>query len=216
MRIQLAARILMAIVSTSAAGGLRAEAAEPGSPPAIVESLNAVMLDVMKNAETLGYAGRRDKLMPALDAAYDVSFMAEKVVGRHWDKLSEDERKRWVALFREFLAANYAGRFDRHSGQSFETLGQEPSAFDTVLVKTRIVDPGGENVNLDYRLHETPAGWRIVDVYLKGTVSELALRRSDYTAVLERDGIEALATYLREKISALEAGKGDPVVPARE
>jgi phospholipid transport system substrate-binding protein len=131
MRIQLAARILMAIVSTSAAGGLRAEAAEPGSPTAIVESLNAVMLDVMKNAETLGYAGRRDKLMPALDAAYDVPFMAEKVVGRHWDKLSEDERQRWVALFREFLAANYAGRFNRHSGQSFETLRAARTSIST-------------------------------------------------------------------------------------
>jgi phospholipid transport system substrate-binding protein len=135
--------------------------------------------------------------------------MAEKVVGRHWATLSEGDRTRWVALFREFLAANYAGRFDRYSGQSFEDLGEEPSAFETVMVRTRLVNPGDENVDLNYRLHRTDAGWHIVDVVLKGTVSELALRRSDYTAVIDRSGFAALETYLREKIAALEAGKGD-------
>jgi phospholipid transport system substrate-binding protein len=179
----------------------------------VVHDLNAVLLDVMKNAESLGYAGRQTKIGPAVDKAFDIPFMAEKVIGRHWDKLTEAERPRWVALFREFLIANYAGRFNRYGGQTFEDLGEEPSAFDTVMVHTRLVDPGGENVDLNYRLHKIAPGWRIVDVVLKGTVSELALRRSDYTAVIDRDGFGALETYLREKIAALEAGKGDPVVP---
>jgi phospholipid transport system substrate-binding protein len=136
--------------------------------------------------------------------------MAEKVIGRHWEKLAEAERTRWVALFREFLVANYAGRFNRYSGQTFEDLGEEPSAFDTVMVRTRLVNPSDENVDLNYRLHKIEPGWRVVDVVLKGTVSELALRRSDYTAVIDRAGFEALGTYLREKIVALEAGKGEP------
>jgi len=177
---------------------------------AIVHDLNATLLDVMKNAETLGYAGRRDKIGPAVDRAFDIPFMAEKVIGGHWAKLPEADRTRWVALFREFLVANYAGRFNRYSGQSFEDLGEEPSAFDTVMVRTRLVNPADENVDLNYRLHKIEPGWRIVDVVLKGTVSELALRRSDYTAVIDRAGFAALETYLREKIAALEAGKGEP------
>jgi phospholipid transport system substrate-binding protein len=190
--------------------------AAPTDPAAIVEELNATLLDVMKNAEPLGYAGRRDKIAPAVDRAFDVPFMAEKVIGRHWAQLSDPERTRWVALFREFLAANWAGRFDRYSGQTFEALGAEPSAFDTMMVRTRLVNPGDENVDLNYRLHKIEPGWRVVDVVLKGTVSELALRRSDYTAVIDRAGFEALATYLREKIAALAAGKGEPPSSATE
>jgi phospholipid transport system substrate-binding protein len=192
------------------AGGMRPALAAPSEAAAIVHDLNAALLDVMKNAEALGYAGRRDKIGPAVARAFDIPFMAEKVIGRHWQKLSEAERPRWVALFREFLVANYAGRFNRYSGQTFEDLGEEPSAFDTVLVRTRLMNPGDENVDLNYRLHKIELGWRVVDVVLKGTVSELALRRSDYTAVIDRAGFAALETYLREKIAALEAGKGEP------
>jgi phospholipid transport system substrate-binding protein len=190
--------------------------AAPSGPTAVITELNATFLEVTKNATTLGYAGRREKVAPAIDRAFDVPFMAEKVLGKHWAKLSDAERARWVGLFRDFLTANYAGRLNRFSDQTFEILGEEPSAVDTVMVRGRVIDPGGENVDLDYRLHQTPAGWRIVDVYLKGTVSELALRRSDYTAVIERDGFEALATYLKEKMASLEAGKADSPTPAPE
>jgi phospholipid transport system substrate-binding protein len=202
-------RIVLALVGmvVMGAGPVRAELSAPAT---VVHDLNATLLDVMKNAETLGYAGRRDKIAPAVDRAFDVPFMAEKVIGGHWAKISEADRTRWVALFREFLAANYAGRFNRYSGQSFEDLDEEPSAFEPVMVRTRLVNPGDETVGLNNRMHEIEPGWRIVDVVLKGTVSELALRRSDYTAVIDRSGFEALATYLREKISALEAGKGEP------
>ena len=182
----------------------------------VAHDLNASLLDVMKNAKTLGYAGRVEKIGPIIDRAFDVPFMAEKVIGRHWDTLNEADRKRWVALFREFLIANYAGRFSDYSGQSFQDLGEEPSAFDTVLVRTRLLNPPEDNVDLSYRLHKTDTGWRVIDVMLKGTVSELALRRSDYTAVIDRDGFAALETYLREKIAALQAGKGEPIGAAKQ
>jgi phospholipid transport system substrate-binding protein len=104
------------------------------------------------------------------------------------------------------MVANYAGRFDRYSGQTFENHGTEAGAYDTIMVQTTLVSPDDENVDLNYRLRETDAGWRVVDIYLKGTVSELALRRSDYSAVMKRDGFAALASYLSGKIDALAAG----------
>ena len=181
----------------------------------VAHDLNASLLEVMKNAKTLGYAGRVEKIGPIIDRAFDVPFMAEKVIGRHWDTLNDADRRRWVALFREFLIANYAGRFNDYSGQSFLDVGEEPSAFDTVLVHTRLLNAPEENVDLNYRMHKTDAGWRVIDVLLKGTVSELALRRSDYTAVIDRDGFSALETYLREKIAGLQAGKGEPIGAAK-
>jgi phospholipid transport system substrate-binding protein len=202
-------RVLLTLVGLMAMGAGPARAAL-SEPAAVAHELNASLLEVMKNAKTLGYAGRQEKIGPVVDRAFDVPFMAEKVIGRHWQTLDDASRTRWVALFREFLIANYAGRFNDYSGQSFEDLGEEPSAFDTVLVHTRLLNAPEENVDLNYRMHKTAAGWRVVDVILKGTVSELALRRSDYTAVIERSGFSALETYLREKIGALAAGKGEP------
>ena len=186
-----------------------AMAAQAASGPSqVVSTLNGALLDVLKRAETLGYQGRYDRLRPVMTDVFDLDFMAEKSLGRHWKDLGEDDRKRWVALFRDFTVATYAANFDKYSGQSFELLGEEPGGNETILVKTRVVNPGGDNVELSYRLQQSAPSWRIVDVYLKGTVSELALRRSDYSSLIEREGFEALVTSLRNKITDLVAGRG--------
>ena len=114
-----------------------------------------------------------------------------------------------VQTFTRFSIANYAGRFDGYSGQSFETLEQVPSTHGTVLVKTLLNDPGGELVRLNYRLRPVDGGWRIIDVYLNGTVSELALRRSEYSSLIKRNGFKALLAALDERIDTLAATPAD-------
>ena len=178
--------------------------------PALVEPvrrLNAAMLDVAQHAEPLGYKGRFERLAPVVPAVFDVDFMAEKSIGRHWKTLSDADRTRWRDLFRDFMTANYAGNLDRNTGQRFELLGHEQAANATAIVRSKVIDPAGEDVELGYRVQQSGATWKIIDVYLKGTVSELALRRSDYTAVLERSGFEALATLIRTRIDDLAAGR---------
>ena len=174
----------------------------------VVDALDATLLDVLKNAATLGYAGRFQKLQPAVRTAFDLDFMAEKSVGKHWSGLSEADRTRWRAVFEEFMVATYAANFDHFSNQSFETLGEEAGGNDTTMVKTRVIDPASESVDLTYRLHQRDGAWKIIDVYLKGTVSELAMRRSDYSSVLERQGMDALVTTMKQRIADLATGKG--------
>jgi phospholipid transport system substrate-binding protein len=188
---------------------LLATAVTAADPPAtqVIARLNAALLDTLKNAEHLGYQGRFDKLAPVVPQAFDVEFMAEKSIGKYWKSLSDADKARWLALFKEFTVANYAGNLDKFTGQRFEMSGEEPDQNDTIVVHTKLINPGGEDVELNYRLHQTPAGPRIVDIYLKGTVSELALRRSDYTSVLERDGFDALVATIRTKIADLAAGR---------
>ena len=181
--------------------------AEERAATKVIARLNAALLDVLQHAETLGYQGRFEKLMPVVADTFDLAFMAEKSIGKHWKALSDDEKARWVTLFHEYTAATYAGNFDHFSGQRFEISGEEPSQNDTIVVHTTLVDPGGENTDLDYRLHQTPAGPKVIDIYLKGTVSQLALQRSDFTSVLERGGLDALATTIRAKIADLAAGR---------
>lgn len=198
---------LLLAASIWGAGLAMAEPSTESAPAeAVVEGLHATMLATLKGAGELDYAGRYAKLEPAIEAAFDLPFMAEKSVGSQWRKLSEEERAEWLDLFERNMVASYASRLDEFRGQQFELLGSEPGAHDTVAVRTRILDPGNEEVPLTYRLRETDAGWRIIDIYLKGTVSELAVRRSDYAAVLRSGGFPALKKSVAEKISEFEAG----------
>jgi phospholipid transport system substrate-binding protein len=181
-------------------------AAETVAAP-VVDAFHATLLGVMKEAKTLGYGGRAERLRPALVTAYDLPFMAEKTLGRHWDALSEEQRAAFRGAFERFTVANYASNFDDFSGQSFQTDGDEASIQDTRLVRTRLLRPHEEAVQLDYRLHKSGESWRIIDVYLDGTVSELARRRSEYSAVIKRDGFEGLLRTLEQKVAALEQKK---------
>ncbi len=183
-------------------------AAGESAPSRVVSRLNAGLLDVLTQAQKLGYEGRFQRLAPVVDESFDIGFMAEKSLGRHWKALGDADRARWVGVFREFTTANYAGNFDKYSGQRFDVLGEEPAQNETMVVRTLLVNPAGENVELNYRLHQVGTTWKIVDVFLKGTVSELALRRSDYASVLERDGFEVLVSTVRGKIADLAAGRG--------
>lgn len=205
-KLQLTVRaVALGLLAVLLAGA--AIAAEPSAPVQVIETMHAGMLDVMRSAATTTFDERATRLEPVIDTAYDLDFMGRKSLGKSFDGLSPDDQKRWLEIFHRFMIANYAGRFTSFSGQKFETLGEDPAAQETVLVRTRLVDPGKENVDLAYRLRQENGAWKIIDVYLKGTVSELALRRSDFTAILDREGFPALIANLDGKIGDLRAGK---------
>ena len=162
---------------------------------------------MMKEADGLGYAGRYERIEPAVSKLFDIGFMAKLSLGRQWNALSDDERRAWVQLFRRHMASTYAGRFTGWSGQTFETESIEDAASSTKKVHTVLRDPEGDDVELDYRLRKTKAGWRVIDIYLDGDVSELALRRSEYSSVLKNEGFESLQGSVEAKIRDWETGE---------
>lgn len=167
--------------------------------PVPIERFNATLLEIMKGSEQLGYAGRFAMVEPVLVETFDVPFMAAKSVGTTWRKLDADQRQRWVAAFQGYMVSNFADRFDEYTGQRLEVVGEKPASHDTRVVLTRIHRPGDESVELNYRMRETDAGWRVVDIYSGGSVSEIALRRSEYAAVLKQGGIDKLIASVTAK-----------------
>lgn len=183
-----------------------AEASPDAAATAAIETLHETLLGAMKDADALGFSGRLERIRPVLLDLYDFPFMAEKSAGLGWRDLDEAERARLVDAFSRLAIATYAARFDRYDGARFETLGVQPASHDTVLVKTRIVRGNGEAVALDYRMRAESGRWRIIDVFMNGTVSELALRRSQYSGLLKREGFDALLQAIEQKIAAQERG----------
>jgi phospholipid transport system substrate-binding protein len=208
-------RRLALLLALAALAGGAARAADPeiaAAPPPVaaaregIEELHATLLGVMKEADALGFQGRLERIRPVLLHLYDFAFMAEKSVGLGWRDLDESGRARLVDAFSRLAIATYAARFDGYDGARFETLGVQPASHDTVLVKTRIVRGSGETVALDYRMRAVEGSWRIIDVFMNGTVSELALRRAEYSGVLKRQGFDALLEAIEQKIAAQERG----------
>lgn len=197
-----AADAVAAIPSGSPAGGAAATEAV-STPDEVVEVFHVALIEMMKKSGEMSFDERVAYLMPVMDESFDLGFMSAKSVGRQWKELSAGEQAEWRQKFSELTVSNYAGRFVDYSGEMFSTVGNEPAARNTVMVLTRLDVPGDEAVDMNYRLRKSRDGWRIIDIYLKGTVSELALRRSEYSSTLKRDGFEKLAAAIEKKITEL-------------
>ena len=199
-------RQAIGFVLLTALAFLPAPAPAAESPSAVVRGFCAILLENMKNAEKLGIEGRYAALAPKIAADFDIPFMTRLTVGPDWATVAETERSRAQAAFARYVAATYAEEFDGYAGERFEVLDERPFAYG-VLVRSRIVKASGEPVGIDYLLRRSGDAWRIADVYLDGTISELATRRSDFAAVLRQRGIGGLIAALEAKAASLFSAK---------
>jgi phospholipid transport system substrate-binding protein len=163
-----------------------------------VQSFYDALTDSMKQGKQLGLKGRYDKLKPAVEQAYDLADMIKLVVGPSWSSLSADDQKALQDAFERMTIANYASNFDSYSGEKFVVEPAVQARGADKVVQSKLVT-GNQTIPFNYRLRQTPGGWKILDVYLNGSISELATRRSDFGATLSSGGAPALI----KKINAL-------------
>jgi len=188
------------------APGIAAPAVSATDPSTVVNSLNGNLLAIMQNAQKLGYKGRYAALEPVVRQVFDVPYMTRIAVGSGWSALSADQQAQLTDAFGKFITATYARRFDGYSGEKFVTDGARPLG-DSTLVTTRLIKSDGEPVVLNY-LTRQDAGqdgrWQVVDIYLTGTISEMATRRSEFASVFRRSGYDGLLQILQQKVSQIE------------
>ena len=179
--------------------------AASGNDPAakVVEKLHAELLVVMKQAKALGYKGRFQRLAPVVTSSYDLPFISKIVVGRYWSEFSPEQREQFVNTFTKLSIATYANQFNGYSGEHFKTISAEASARGRLLIKTVLIKSDGEEVALDYMLHQNEHHWQIINVIAQG-VSDLSLKRAQYTSYLKKEGFAALLQKLNEKIQSYE------------
>jgi phospholipid transport system substrate-binding protein len=196
---------LRSVAAFLALGGCPALAqdAAAGDATAQIHRFYDALQDAMKRAAKLGVRGRYDLLAPVIDATFDLPAMTRIAVGPKWTSIPPAEQKDLVDAFRRMTIANYASRFDGYSGERFEVDPKvEPRASGRV-VRTKIVPASGDPVTLDYLMRASGAAWKIVDVYLTGTISELATRRAEFASILDAGGAPALVTALRGQADRL-------------
>ncbi len=182
---------------TAAAAGARAV-----SPSEVVERLQGALLEVMKKSAQLDYADRYGKLAPIVKATHDLPAIARVAVGQYWDQLGVAQRE-FVDTFTRLSIAAYASQFSSFSGEQFKRLAEDRLDADTTLVRTLLIQPDGEDIHLDYMLRRSDGRWRIANITYEG-ISDLALKRAEYTSVIRRDGVAALLAKMQSQLTEYE------------
>lgn len=184
-------------------GNVRPAQASAESSRAVVEGFHTVLLAVMKEAKALNVKGRFDRLVPAVQEAFNLPLMVKVAAGIGWKSASESQRAEMVAAFTRMTAGTYASRFNGFSGQQFKTVAERPGPRNMILVETQIISPGGDPVALTYLTRKASDGWRIVDILLDGSISELAVRRSEYRQIVKSGGPQGLTSILNQTAEKL-------------
>lgn len=173
---------------------------------AVVTELHATLIDMMQNADTLGYPGRYARIEPMVGLRFDTPLIVKVILSRNWNPLSDADKTTFIDLFRQLSAATYASRFDAWNGQEFVETGREILSAGRVLIKTELRRPVEAPVKLDYLMHQDAEGaWRIISVIANG-VNDLSLKRAEYSAVIKERGFTGLLEDIRKKISDMESG----------
>jgi phospholipid transport system substrate-binding protein len=181
----------------------------PGSaavsnPGDSVRSFYNVLLGNMQQGRMLGESGRYTRLAPVVGRTFDIPLMTRLAVGPAWETLPPAEQQRLQAAFAHYVTATYADQFDSYSGQQLQVTGERPSGTNT-MVQTKIVKSNGETTKLDYLMRPDQGSWQISDVYLDGTISQLAVHRSEFYSILRREGVDGLVAALNRKTDLLQS-----------
>ena len=173
---------------------------------AVIERFHASLLAVMKEAEVLGIRGRYERLAAPVDRAFHLPLMIRIATGSLWRSASASQKEKLLEAFTRLSVGTYADRFDGYGGEAFETVGARAGPRKTLIVQTRILRPRKDAVGISYVMRPVKGRWRIVDVLLDDSISELAVRRSEYRRVLKKDGVDGLIQTLNSKAAQLVRG----------
>ncbi|MGO9014047.1 MAG: ABC transporter substrate-binding protein [Dissulfurispiraceae bacterium] len=173
-------------------------AAEPPVPAEVIKGFNAVLLESMKRAGELGYAGRYKLMEPVITEAFAIPFMGRATVGSNWKTFNDKQKQTFLETYTEWTIASYAGQFNGYSGESFEIVSESKPVSGVVTVVSKLIQSNDEHVDFYYQLRKVDGLWRIVDIKILG-VSQLALTRVQFVSIIKTKGFDALIAMLKNK-----------------
>lgn len=176
---------------------------QSGTPEHVIHVFQETLIQAMQKGDELGYQGRFELLAPAINRSHDIDTIIRSALGSNWNTLDEDQQQSITETFRRLSIATYAERFNRYAGERFEIVEQRPLPRDQILVRSKFIQAESNPINFDYVLRNSTEGWRIINIIVDG-VSDLALKRAEYNAILKREGFPALIAMLEQKILQAE------------
>jgi phospholipid transport system substrate-binding protein len=184
---------------------LAAHAEEDPAQP--IRALNDALLGLMRAGPATTFAQRMQSLTPVAQRAFDLPLILRTSVGLRWNSLAEAQRQELLYVFTRYTVASYVSNFNSFGGERFEIDAATRPVGQDQVVQTRIVPASGDPTRIDYVMRDSAgSGWKAVDVLLDGTISRVAVQRSDFRSLLASGDAELLIVALREKVTGFAAG----------
>lgn len=187
---------LLALCSATLPCGARSFAATPDVVKTSCAAADASACDFVAKlgSEFLTLAAGGDKAAleskakELLRAHIDYQWVAKFAAGAALNGASDEQKKRYLTLYPDFLVKTYLPKFSRFAGSTFVISGAEKTP-DGRSVKVSVKTPDKPEIAAEFKIRETSEGLKIYDIVAEG-VSMIVTQRSEFSSAIGRLGME--------------------------
>ena len=190
--------------------------AAPDSAVGVVKDFQSGILDVLKKIETLDVRGRYELVASLTKQNMHVTLMAATASSPFWRSGSKTQKADLVQAFHRMGASTIVTLFDEYDGEVFRIWRSRKTSGSTVLVDTKIGNPKDQDpTEVTYVTAKIQGRWWIIDVIVAGGISEVKVRKNEFSAVLQKGGLDELIRVLNDRADRLLSGKEKAVVGSK-
>jgi phospholipid transport system substrate-binding protein len=198
------------LAATAAVAVGAAVPARAAGEQAVIAPINRLidgLLQIMKAGQNSSFQSRFDTLAPIVDQSFDLNAILQQSIGFTWAAIPDEQKTGLEQAFRRYTVSSYVNSFDSFNGQRFVVSPDtRPAGTAEQIVQTKIIPQSGDGHALDYVMRNIAGQWRAVDVLADGSISRVAVQRSDFRHLLAQGGPQALANSLKTKSTNLSDG----------
>jgi phospholipid transport system substrate-binding protein len=180
-----------------------AVATTPDEASKFINSLGQKANQVL-NKQGASLEQKEAEVQALLAQNFDIKLIGRFVVGQTWKSMNEEQQEAYLSLFEEWVLRTYSKRLGGYSGQQFQVTGAKPLSPEDVLVNTTIARPNAPPLEAGWRVRGGAQGMKIIDIMVTG-VSMVVTQRSEFSSVIQRQGIDGLIETLRLQVSKYSA-----------
>ena len=153
---------------------------------------------------------RRAAIITVASETFDFGEMAKRSLGQYWAQRTLAEREEFVRLFTATVEHSYISRVDQRGAGKMTVHGEQVDG-EYAVVRTTIPLSSGQEIPIDYRLHNIADRWRVYDLTVDG-ISLVANYRAQFNKIIRTSSYEALVARFKSQ----QAGLAPPTTASGE
>jgi len=189
-------------------------------PDELVRQTSEKVLATLEKNKAL-YDKEPDRIYQLVDEIIlphlDFVAMSKLALGKNWNQATPEQQARFVEAFKSMLIRTYSKSLTEYAGQKIDFLPYRPAEDGkmTTEVSSRILQPNGPAIPIDYRLRLKDDAWKVFDITIDG-ISLVTNYRNSFASDIRAVGMDGLIDKLKAKLADKTGGKSDTAAKAEK
>lgn len=166
----------------------------------LIRGLGEQAINTVSSTET-ALQFKQSEFRGLLKQGFDLDYIGRFVLGKYRRSVTGEQLADYTRLFEDYILLTYASRLSAYEGEKFKVIGSRPTGKKSVIVLSEIRPPsGGGKLDADWRVRFKDGKPYVVDIQVEG-ISMAITQREEFSAILNRSGMNGLLALLRERVA---------------